>query len=162
MVPRTIRWVPVVEEIENSQNPDPFSIESNAQGIVALRINYPVQSASMSSFQSDFANQFDPTVGSPNAANDGGVVELNDSQRPGDLIGQPSVGGGIYASTYGGTYGLGAQGALGQTVRPYRRVIFRASHLSSRSFPVTLGELTLQTSHGCNARWTGRFDWNRG
>ncbi len=118
----TVRWVGVVEEIESEANPDPFSIDSTARGLVALRINYPFQSASMSSFQSDPALPFESSVGTPNLAT-GAVTEVNQSERPGDLIGQPLDGDGMYAGTYGGSYGLGAQGALGQTVRPYRRVI---------------------------------------
>jgi len=119
----TIRWVPVVEEIESDTAPDPFRIDSAQRGIVALRINYPFQSASMSSFRPNEAGPFEPTVGSPNLANDGGVVEINPTERPGELINQPLIDGDLYAGTYGGQYGLGAQGALGQTVRPYRRVI---------------------------------------
>ncbi|MAR12100.1 MAG: pilus assembly protein TadE [Blastopirellula sp.] len=123
----TIRWVPVVEEIDTEQandnagtNPDPFQVGPNPiNGVVALRINYPFQSASMSSFRSNPAGQFEPTLGNPNIANDGGVVETNASERPGGLVNQALAGG----STYGGTYGLGAQEALGQVIRPYRRVI---------------------------------------
>lgn len=124
----TIRWVPVVEEIASDESP--FQISSPHRGIVALRINYPFQSASMSSFRENAAGPFEPTLGSPNAADDGGVSETNPEDRPGDLIGTPLEGGGIYAGIYGGEYGLGAQGAMGsdyftggRPVRPYRRVI---------------------------------------
>lgn len=129
----TIRWVPVVEEIENIANPDPFSLNSDQRGIVALRVNFPFQSASMSSFRHDEAAAdypFEATIGRPNAADDGGVVELNPGDRPGFLTGAPLEGPEVYAGTYGGQYGLGAQGALGsqvmtggRPVRPYRRVI---------------------------------------
>jgi hypothetical protein len=129
----TIRWVPVVEEIENATNPDPFSLVSDQRGIVALRINFPFQSASMSSFRHDETAAdypFEATIGRPNAADDGGVIELNPGDRPGDLTGTPLEGPELYAGTYGGQYGLGAQGALGsqamtggRPVRPYRRVI---------------------------------------
>jgi hypothetical protein len=137
----SIRWVPIVEEIdteptptENSgTNPDPFSLASNQRGIVALRINFPFQSASMSSFRHDEAAAdypFEATIGRPYAADDGGVVELSPGDRPGDLTGTPLEGPEVYAGTYGGQYGLGAQGALGsqamtggRPVRPYRRVI---------------------------------------
>lgn len=119
----TIRWVQVVEEIENDANPDPFSVDSPQQGIVALRINYPFQSASMSSFQPNVAGPFEPTVGNRNVATDDDVNETNAGDRPGDLIAQPLVAGDTYAGTYGGQYGLGVQGAFGQEVRPFRRVI---------------------------------------
>lgn len=135
----TIRWVEVVEEIQSDANPNPFSLmppESDGitplpgtsvpeplRGIVALRINYPFQSASMSSFQPNVAGPFEPTIGSPNVANNSVSAP---SPPNGTLIDQPLVSSGpnaIYAGTYGGTLGLGAQGAFGQVVRPFRRVI---------------------------------------
>lgn len=127
----TIRWVPVVEEIDtepnaaadSGANPDPFKISSAHRGLVALRINYPYQSASMSGFRENGAGLFEPNLTNPNLANDGSVSEDNPGDRPGNLVGQPLEGGGIYAGTYGGQYGLGTQGALGQRVRPFRRVI---------------------------------------
>jgi hypothetical protein len=123
----TIRWVPVVEEIESDDNPDPFQLSSTQRGIVALRINFPFQAAAMSSFR---PNPDGPTLGSPHAADDEGVSEENPEVRPGDFAGGPLENDGLYAGTYGGQYGLGAQGAMGseqltggRPVRPYRRVI---------------------------------------
>jgi len=132
----TIRWVPIVEEIDTEleasddtpPNPDPFSISSLQRGVVALRINYPFQSASMSSFRQNAAGQFEPTIGQPNAADDDEVTQLNSA--PGGVTGTPLESDGIYTGTYGGRFGLGAQGALGseqltgrRPVRPFRRVI---------------------------------------
>ena len=119
----TIRWVPVVEEIESDASPDPFSVDSNQQGVVALRINYPFQSASMSSFRPNPAGPVEPSLGTPVTADDTGVNELNPEDRPGEFVTQPLVVDNTYAGTYGGQYGLGAQGAFGQSVRPFRRVI---------------------------------------
>lgn len=123
----TIRWVPVVEEIGNDE---PFRIDSPQRGIVALRINYPFQSAAMSSFRENPAGPFEPNVGTPNIADDGGVTEFNPDDRPGDLTGAPLESNGLYRGTFAGQYGLGAQGALGSAqvtggrpVRPYRRVV---------------------------------------
>ncbi|MEL6105432.1 MAG: TadE family protein [Planctomycetota bacterium] len=131
----TIRWVPVVEEIDTENNddgagasPDPFRVSSSQRGIVALRINYPFQSASMSSFRPSPAGPFEPNLGLANVAVDEDVVEENPAERPGGLTGATLPGGG----TYGGQYGLGAQDAVGGNplnvtgglpVRPYRRVI---------------------------------------
>ena len=120
---QSIRWVPVVEEIPSDGDESSFSIASPERGIVALRINYPFQSASMSSFQTNPAEPFEPTIGNPNVADDGSVTETNVGERPGELTNAPLTDGENYAGTYGGQYGLGAQGALGQIVRPYRRVI---------------------------------------
>ncbi len=98
----SIRLVPVVEEIKPDASASPFAISSPQRGIVALRINYPFQSASMSSFRPNPAGPFEPTIGSPNLANE------DDSVTHG---------------THAGAHGLGVQQALGQRVRPYRRVI---------------------------------------
>jgi hypothetical protein len=119
----TIRWVSVVEEIENDTSPDPFSVESDQRGIVALRLNYPFQSASMSSFRVNPAGVFEPSVGNVNSAYDGAVTEVNPLDRPGGLRPQPLDNGSTYAGVFGGTYGLGAQGAFGQVVRPFRRIV---------------------------------------
>ncbi|MEZ6090002.1 MAG: hypothetical protein R3C05_18645 [Pirellulaceae bacterium] len=69
----------------------------------------------------------EPSLGNPNSADDGGVVELNPTERPGGLTGAPLSGGNLYAGTYGGEYGMGAfkehlgSQALtdGRPVRPY-------------------------------------------
>jgi hypothetical protein len=127
-----IRWIPIVEEIEPADPDDPrhnpFQISSELRGIVALRINYPFQSASMSSFRAE-RGPFEPTVAFPNVADDDAVVDPDGP--PGALVGGDLVDDqGLYATPYGGRYGLGAQGALGsqqltggRSVRPYRRVI---------------------------------------
>jgi len=119
----TISWERVVEEVGDN---NAFGIDSVHQGVVALRINYPFQSASMSSFRPNPDGPFEPTIGLVNEANDEAVAEEN--AAPGDpldtpLISNPENGPRIYAGTYGGNYGLGAQGAFGKTVRPYRRII---------------------------------------
>jgi hypothetical protein len=118
----SIEWTEVVEEIETASG-NPFDISSPQQGVVALRMNYPFQSASMSSFQSNPAGVFEPTIGSP-------VVADNSITAPtppkGTPISQELVNPGpppIYTGTYGGNLALGAQGAFGQIVRPFRRVI---------------------------------------
>lgn len=125
----TIRWVSVVEEIDTEEsndnaglNPDPFSIQSTQNGIVALRINYPFQSASMSAFRPTDV-PFDPTIGNPIFTSVTPVAPTTADGTPIDIPNVTSDSDPTYAGTYGGTYGLGAQGAFGQVVRPYRRVI---------------------------------------
>jgi len=135
----TIRWAAVVEEIDTEvtpgdntgPNPDPFKLVQDDpgnidhRGIVALRINFPFQSASMSSFQPNPAGPFEPTIGTPHLADDSSVTvdESSSVDLPGDVTSAPLSDGQNYAGTYGGRYGLGAQGALGRQVRPYRRLI---------------------------------------
>jgi len=97
----------------------------------AGRIIYDVQWASVSSVRPSADGPCEPNIGNPNVADDSGVVEVNPGDRPGDsLTTAPLSDGEIFAGTYGGRYGLGAQGALGSAaltggrpVRPFRRVI---------------------------------------
>lgn len=127
----TIRWVPVVEEIDSElspgdntgTNPDPFQLGSSQRGLVAVRLNYPFQAAAMSAYRPNPAGPFEPNAGNVILADDGAVTELNPGDRPGDPLGAPLLSGGNYAGTYGGAFGLGAQGAWGQAVRPFRRVL---------------------------------------
>ncbi len=155
-----IRWVDVVEEIDTEdlpednagENPDPFSLENlntDMQGVVALRIHYPAQSAWLSSYQDHGA--FVPNGSDPNVADDAAVGIINGNNQAGSLIERPliqtnSVGEEIYAGTYGGKYGLGIHGAMtspeltdsGVGIRPYRRVlvshaIFRREVFTSSS-----------------------------
>jgi hypothetical protein len=124
----SIQWLSVVEEIETG-NDNPFSVfNPDTNGIVALRMNYPFQSASMSSFQRDEDADdypFESTVGRPNLADNSVSAPASQDGTPieQELIINPESDNPIYAGTYGGNLGLGAQGALGQIVRPYRRVI---------------------------------------
>lgn len=123
----TIDWIPVLEEIQSEQNPDPFLITSPQRGIVALRLNYPVQSSVMSSFRANPAGPFEPTISNPNVADDTSVsVVDNDGYSPPGSSTQSDFAYG----TYSGQYGLGQQAALGseqltgsRPVRPFRRVI---------------------------------------
>ena len=75
-----VRWIPIIEEINSEEidsdaNSSPFQISSDERGIVALRINYPFQSAAMSSFRENRDEPFAPTIGFPHAADDGAVME---------------------------------------------------------------------------------------
>ncbi len=128
-VTETIEWVDVVEEIKAEGAISPFRIDSTQQGVVALRMNYPFQSAAMSSFRHDEDHPeypFEPTVGRYNIATN---AETPNNPPQGNVVQRPlsiqvtNPDEEIYTGTYGGTYGLGAQGAFGKIVRPYRRVI---------------------------------------
>ncbi|QDU98838.1 TadE family protein [Lignipirellula cremea] len=118
----TIAWVPVVEAIDSEAS----RLSSDQRGVVALRINYPFQSASMSSFRPNPDGPFEPNLANPNVANDAGVKVAPGGYQPsGTAIASDRDYG-----PYTGTYGLGAQAALGSQqltgglpVRPFRRVI---------------------------------------
>jgi hypothetical protein len=135
----SIKWVPVVEEIRAAADADcplrgPFSLIYLAnqddcgpltsdplpdRGLVAVRINYPFQAATLSGFQSPPASDVDPipiNITNPIIADDGGVLQNN--AAPGAPIDVGAVG------PYSGPFGLGRQFALaGQTVRPFRKLI---------------------------------------
>jgi len=104
-----ITLVPVLEEV----GPGSFSALSPERGLVAVRLNVPYQSATLSAYlpaaettpQGDTFNQ--PVI----AADPGGG---------GYRIAGPGPDG---TGPYSGTYGLGELFVLGQSVRPFRRLI---------------------------------------
>ena len=148
-----ITWVEVVEEVDTEDrfigepvppentshrgtNPDPFILTAadpnnpnKPIGLVALRINYPFQAAAMSAYRPSAAGIFEPNAGNVIENTDSGYTEMNSPR--GNLSGRPLVddqgtadtSDDVYTGPYGGSYGLGAQGAWGKTVRPFRRVI---------------------------------------
>lgn len=118
-----IEWHHVVEEIRatpNDPTTGPFSMipspPQTQQGLVALRINFPFQAASMTAFQTTVPG--DPIFNNPVLANDGAVT-VDDSGSGTTLPG--SLSPGSAEGTYAGLYGLGKQYALSKEVRPFRR-----------------------------------------
>ncbi len=124
-----VAWLYPLEAILDSSQPptDAFAVNASTQsglsGVVALRINYPYQSASMSGFVPP-TNPASPP-GPP--ANPVVPVPADDTitfpNPPG--VGAPVVTSlpGFDYDTNGGAYGLGQQGAFATKVRPYRSVI---------------------------------------
>lgn len=118
-----VSWVAPLEPILDANGRDGFTLDpkyvtaSGQSGIVALRVNYPCQSATMSGFEPGA----DPGVSGgkpvvPIIANGNGA-----SSPP------TGVGGAVTSDQqfgpYAGASGLGQQAAWGQTVRPFRRLI---------------------------------------
>lgn len=106
----TIEWVRVVEEVGE----DPFPV--TGEGLAALRVNYPFQSASLTAFRRPAA---DPAR--PNASG----IEADDAGVAGPA---PSSGGTLVApdadaGPYAGAYGLGLRRAYAREMRPFRRLI---------------------------------------
>jgi hypothetical protein len=114
-----ISWVPVLEEMHSSANANPFQLSSPQRGVVALRINYPYQSAAMSGFQ----QRPDPSS-SPGPGNPLVPIEADDGVAAGSPpgVGSP-VASDLEYGPYAGAYGLGRQAAWAKTVRPYRSLI---------------------------------------
>lgn len=127
----TIEWVAVVEEVrptEYATDPAsaPFSMTSTGRerGMVALRVNYPFQAASMSAFLPAGTG-----VNTPIQADDDAVNAASTPSGTALLGGNP--GGN---NTYSGPYGLGRQYALGQEVRPFRRLLSAQSMFGREVF----------------------------
>jgi len=104
-----IAMIPIVEEITPQPSPNLFSpdptwspfnllatnLPPTQQGLIALRINYPFQAATLSAYTTNASGQQSPVV----------------TSESGDL------------GPYAGADGLGRLDALGKTVRPFRRVL---------------------------------------
>jgi hypothetical protein len=137
--PETIEWHDVLEEIQDSSGNGPFSvtwIDSSGTnplpgGMVALRLNYPFEAATMAGYQAqplDANGETVPNLSYPVLADDAGVTAVNSPNGGGspvapDLPPPDEQGAAAYAGPYGGTYGLGEMGLQLQTVRPFHRVI---------------------------------------
>jgi hypothetical protein len=118
-----INWLYPLEPILDSNQVDSFAVNaitvSGLSGAVALRINYPYQSASMSGFVPP-ANPASPP-GPPNNPVVPVLANNTSSSSP------PGVGSAVTSDfqngPYAGANGLGEQAAFATTVRPYRSVI---------------------------------------
>jgi len=137
----TIEWVPVVEEVYAPDDsagppdadalPDPRFALSRG-GVVALRVNLPVQGSAMTAHEVRFdaGGAPDPNVDALLTADDAGVdadpFRVSGFERPAGLgparlPGAPVAGSSI--GPYAGTYGLGRQFAQAREVRPFRRLV---------------------------------------
>jgi hypothetical protein len=136
VAPETIEWHSVLEEITDSTGNGAFSVAATPPsgmpgGVVAVRLNYPFQAATMAGYQApalDANGEKLPTAGSPMLADDAGVTATNAIPGGGTSVAPDppppdNQGGAAYAGPYGGTYGMGEMGLYGQTVRPFRRVM---------------------------------------
>ncbi|MCU0725519.1 MAG: pilus assembly protein [Planctomycetes bacterium] len=114
----TISWVEPVEEIRADPEVSPFRLNAagTQQGIVALRVNYPYQSAALSGFREAAGGPFEPNAARPIEADPGAVTQL-----PGDVRSVRADTGDV--GPYAGPYGLGRLKALGKDVRPFRRLL---------------------------------------
>lgn len=106
----TIDWVPLAEEIQ----PGSFLLSSPERGLVALRLNYPYQGSVLSAWRN--VGGFNQVV----SADDTAVAIVdNDGFTPDGVVFDPGQETGVYA----GSFGLGRQFAMADTVRPFRRLL---------------------------------------
>jgi hypothetical protein len=117
-----VSWVAPLEPILDANGRDGFTLDPNyvtasgQSGIVALRVNYPCQSASMSGSQPG-ADPSQP----------GGAPVVPITASGGGTSSPPGVGSAVTSDQqfgpYAGANGLGQQAAWGGAVRPFRRLI---------------------------------------
>jgi hypothetical protein len=118
-----IRWVPVLEEIRNADFPDasPFSLNTPAgmpqRGIVAIRINFPYQASMLSGYMQAPGGPTAPNVSERIVWTEPGTVGQSNA-APGTL--RPDDG---RAGPYAGTFGLGKMYVMGESVRPFRKLL---------------------------------------
>ncbi|HEX4147646.1 MAG TPA: TadE/TadG family type IV pilus assembly protein [Pirellulales bacterium] len=127
-----VEWHRVLEAINPLSDTFPLFNDSGTPvvngGVVALRLNYPFQAASMSSYPWDPANPsqlhvVDPYI-APGTDTEAGYSDTGvTANDPFNIMGgqQPVTPG--YSPLYEGQYSLGARQAVGQTVRPFRKTI---------------------------------------
>jgi hypothetical protein len=116
-------WVDVLEPAGGASDPFPLAPGDPRQGLAALRVNYPFQAATLGNFREETPDRFDPNIADAVVADDGAVTtdpSLADAPAAGDFF-APDAGG-VDPSPVAGRYGLGRQLALGQELRPFRRV----------------------------------------
>lgn len=109
----SVTLVPVLEEVGAGS----FSVLSPDRGLVAIRLNVPYQSATLSAYIPSQAAG-DPSQ-EPVSADDANVTVLG-----GGAAGHPIIGPGPdQTGPYSGTFGMGEHLALGRSVRPFRRLV---------------------------------------
>ena len=117
-----IEWVPVIEQAEppDPSGLDAFNVASSYRGLVALRINFAYQSATMSALSSRQTTLPPEPTGEAITAQDGSVAVVS---NPLGFTPTMNTEAGSLDNIYSGPYGLGSQQALLRSVRPFRRVL---------------------------------------
>ena len=122
-------WLPVLEELAPAGQPGPFALTSTSplgSGLVALRINYPFQAATLAGYQGPAGAGPGPQVGDAHGNPVGQVAVVANDSEAGDAA--PPTGSIITGTTsslvvYSGTYGLGSLVSGPSQVRPFRKVL---------------------------------------
>jgi len=113
----SIELVPVLEEVKAADGSGSFRVTSADGGLVALRLNVPYQSATLSAYLPGPVNSQGNRTNVPVLADDAAVTAPNEAYVA--TVGAGPDGTGPYS----GVYGLGEANALGEEVRPFRRVV---------------------------------------
>ena len=123
----TFDWIPVLEEVR-SDPLDPgtgqFALSPGHEGIVALRINYPYQAATMGGFRASADGPFEPNISNRIVADDS--MDPLAPPTNGTVLAEPDPADDAFYGPYAGRYGLGRLATPlgnGQGIRPFRKLL---------------------------------------
>jgi TadE-like protein len=123
----TFDWIPVLQEIRANQDPitgppsGPFSLA--VEGVVAIRINYPYQAATMAGFRTSPDGPFESNLRGRIVADDSMDAPVPPN---GAVLPELDPHDDEFQGSYAGRYGLGRLASplgSGQGVRPFRKLL---------------------------------------
>lgn len=135
-----VEWRRVLEEVTDSDGDGPYPLDSPVEdidpGMVALRINYPYQAASLVSYEYRSGDASGPQIDLVDVLGEDNVVNVpvraddtavsdpttflaDNGYTLANVAADPDFG----AYPHRGQYGLGTQVAYNTFVRPYRKVV---------------------------------------
>jgi len=119
----TFDWIPVLQEIRADPDPatGPFSLA--VDGVVALRVNYPYQAATMGGFRASADGPFEPNISNRIVADDSMDAPIPPT---GTVLAEPDPADNAFYGPYAGRYGLGRLATPlgnGQGIRPFRKLL---------------------------------------
>jgi hypothetical protein len=120
----TFNWIPVLQEIRDPITgplSGPFSLA--VEGVVAIRMNYPYQAATMAGFRQSPDGPFEKNLRYRIIADDPAVAPIPPN---GTVLPGPDPNDEAFHGPYAGSYGLGRLASPlgnGQGVRPFRKLL---------------------------------------
>jgi len=120
----TFDWIPVLQELRADPDPvtGPFSLA--VEGVVALRVNYPYQAATMGGFRASADGPFEPNISNRIVADDS--MDPLAPPTNGTVLAEPDPADDAFYGPYAGRYGLGRLATPlgnGQGIRPFRKLL---------------------------------------
>jgi TadE-like protein len=122
----TFDWIPVLQEIRGDPadpSSGPFALSPGHEGIVALRVNYPYQAATIGGFRASADGAFEPNINNRIVADDSMDAPVPPT---GTVLAKPDPADDAFYGPYAGRYGLGRLATPlgnGQGIRPFRKLL---------------------------------------
>jgi len=123
----TFDWIPVLEEIRADNDlitgppSGPFSLA--VEGVVAIRLNYPYQAATIAGFRQSAEGPFESNLRNRIVADDSMDAAIPPN---GTVLTEPDPHDDAFQGSYAGRYGLGRLASplgTGLGVRPFRKLL---------------------------------------